>query len=163
MEDNILKHSLKTGICFGLTSGVITTLGLMVGLHSFTGSKFIIIGGILTIAIADAFSDSLGIHLSEESEGEHSEKEIWESTISCFFTKFLCALTFIVPTFFLELQTAIYISVIYGLVLLAILSYHIAMEQEAKPWKVIAEHLVIALIVVSVAHYVGDTVSMIFT
>lgn len=55
-----MKHSLKTGLCFGLTSATITTLGLMVGLHSFSGSKAVIIGGILTIAIADAFSDALG-------------------------------------------------------------------------------------------------------
>ena len=57
----MMKESLKTGITFGLTSGVITTLGLMVGLHSGTGSRIAVIGGILTIAVADAFSDALGI------------------------------------------------------------------------------------------------------
>ncbi len=56
-----MKESLNTGISFGLTSGVITTLGLIVGLHSGTHSKLAIIGGIITIAIADAFSDALGI------------------------------------------------------------------------------------------------------
>ncbi|MEO0185998.1 MAG: VIT1/CCC1 transporter family protein, partial [candidate division WOR-3 bacterium] len=76
----MLKHSLKTGFSFGSTSGIITTLGLMVGLHSGTHSKIVVIGGILTIAIADAFSDALGIHVSEESENKHSTKEIWEST-----------------------------------------------------------------------------------
>ena len=54
-----MKDSLRTGISFGLTSAVITTLGLMVGLHSGTGSKLVVLGGILTIAIADAFSDAL--------------------------------------------------------------------------------------------------------
>ncbi|PIU42967.1 MAG: hypothetical protein COS98_00120, partial [Parcubacteria group bacterium CG07_land_8_20_14_0_80_35_11] len=77
-----MKHSLRVGFSFGLTSGIITTLGLMVGLHSGTHSKIAVIGGILTIAIADAFSDALGIHISEESEEKHTEKEIWESTIS---------------------------------------------------------------------------------
>ncbi|MBH0196170.1 MAG: hypothetical protein HP494_11385, partial [Nitrospira sp.] len=62
-----MKASWKTGLSFGLTSGVITTLGLMVGLHSGTHSRAIVIGGILTIAIADAMSDALGIHVSEES------------------------------------------------------------------------------------------------
>ena len=85
-----MKHSLKTGLCFGLTSGVITTLGLMVDLHSFSGSKLVIIGGIFTIAIADAFSDALGLHVSEEAEDIHSDREIWESTISTFFSKFVC-------------------------------------------------------------------------
>ena len=63
-----MKISWKTGISFGLTSGVITTLGLMVGLHSGSHSRAIVIGGIMTIAIADAMSDALGIHVSEESK-----------------------------------------------------------------------------------------------
>jgi len=63
-----MKKSLKTGISFGLTSGTITTLGLMIGLNSGTNSRGIIIGGILTIAIADSLSDALGIHISEEAD-----------------------------------------------------------------------------------------------
>ena len=47
-----MRLSLKIGFSFGLTSGVITTLGLMVGLHSGTNSKLAVMGGILTIAIA---------------------------------------------------------------------------------------------------------------
>jgi hypothetical protein len=50
-----MKDSIRTGISFGLTSAVITTLGLMVGLHSGTHSKIVVLAGILTIAIADAF------------------------------------------------------------------------------------------------------------
>jgi vacuolar iron transporter family protein len=61
-----MKDSLRTGISFGVISGVITTLGLMVGLHSGTGSKLVVLGGIFTIAIADAFSDALGIHVSSD-------------------------------------------------------------------------------------------------
>ena len=56
-----MKDSLCTGISFGLTSAVITKLGLMVGLPSGTHSKVVLLAGILTIAIADAFSDVLGI------------------------------------------------------------------------------------------------------
>ena len=76
-----MKTSLRTGFSFGLASGTITTLGLMVGLHSGTHSKLAVFGGVLTIAIADAFSDALGIHVSKESENKHSVKEIWESIL----------------------------------------------------------------------------------
>jgi len=76
-----MGHSLKTGFSFGLTSGIITTLGLMVGLHSGTHSKLAVTGGILTIAIADAFSDALGIHISEESKNKRITKEIWQTTV----------------------------------------------------------------------------------
>jgi len=158
----MIKHSLKTGFSFGLTSGVITTLGLIVGLHSGTHSKTVVLGGILIIAIADAFSDGLGIHISEESEAEHTTGEIWQSTISTFLAKFVFALTFIVPILLLPLSTAIIVSIVWGLSLLGIFSFYIAKEQKVKPWKVITEHLVIALVVITITHYVGDWIGSTF-
>ncbi|MGR3219327.1 MAG: hypothetical protein ACUZ8H_05855 [Candidatus Anammoxibacter sp.] len=71
-----IREAVETGINFGLTSGVITTLGLMVGLHSGTKSTIAIIGGIITIAIADSLSDALGIHIAKETEGETTKKEV---------------------------------------------------------------------------------------
>jgi VIT1/CCC1 family predicted Fe2+/Mn2+ transporter len=152
------RHSIKTGLSFGLTSATITTLGLMVGLHAGTNSKLVVIGGIVIIAIADAFSDALGIHISEESENKHTTLEIWEATIATFFAKFIFASTFIIPLLLLPLTTAIIVSIVYGLVLLSIFSYYLAQGQGERPWKVIAEHLVIAVVVVIVTHYVGDAV-----
>ena len=151
-----MKHSIKMGFSFGLTSGIITTLGLIIGLHSSTHSKVVIIGGILTIAIADAFSDALGIHISEESENKHTAREIWESTLSTLFSKFVFALTFIIPIMLFQLSTAIVISIIWGLFILGIFSFSIAKEQKAKPLNVVAEHLIIALVVIVITHYVGD-------
>lgn len=150
-----MKHSLKVGFSFGLTSAIITTLGLMVGLYSGTHSRLVVIGGILTIAIADAFSDALGIHISEESENNHTTREIWESTITTFLTKFVFAMTFIVPVLLFPLTTAIIVSVVWGLSLLGIFSFYMAKEQKVKPWKVISEHLLIAIIVIVITHYVG--------
>ena len=154
-----MKHSIKTGLTFGATSGIITTLGLMVGLHSGTNSQLAVMGGIITIAIADAFSDALGIHVSEEAENIHSEREIWEATISTFLFKFIFPITFIVPVIFLELQTAIILSVVWGLLLLSILSYRLAIGQGEKPWKIVGEHLTIAILVITITHFVGDWVS----
>lgn len=158
----IMKHSLEVGFSFGLTSGVITTLGLMVGLNSGTNSKLAVIGGILTIAVADAFSDSLGIHVSEESENQHTTKEIWESTFSTFFFKFIVASSFIIPVLFLKLQSAIVISIIWGLSLISILSYKIAEKQKNKAFYVVLEHLIITTIVIFAAHYIGVFISNMF-
>ncbi len=159
----MLKHSIKIGFSFGLTSGIITTLGLMVGLHSGTGSRLVVLGGILTIAIADAFSDALGIHIAEESENIHSSKEIWESTVSTFFSKFLFALTFIIPILIFELSTAIILSIVWGLSVLGLISLSMAKEQRRKPGKVVAEHLVIALLVIVTTHYVGHWIGSQFS
>ncbi|MEQ1793436.1 MAG: hypothetical protein ABL970_04515 [Nitrospira sp.] len=153
-----MRASWKTGLSFGLTSGVITTLGLMVGLNSGTHSRPIVIGGILTIAIADAMSDALGIHVSEESKNNSPARQIWEATVATFAAKFVIALTFVVPVFVAPLDRAIIMSVIWGLLLLAGLSFGIAKTQGIAPWKVIGEHLVIALCVVGLTHAVGDWV-----
>jgi len=152
------KHSIKTGLSFGLTSATITTLGLMVGLHAGTNSKLVVIGGILIIAIADAFSDALGIHVSEESENKHTTLELWEATIATFLAKFIFASTFIIPLLLFPLATAIIVNVFYGLSLLCLFSFYMARGQGDNPWKVIAEHLLIAVVVVIVTHYVGHWV-----
>jgi VIT1/CCC1 family predicted Fe2+/Mn2+ transporter len=151
-----MKDSLRTGITFGLTSAVITTLGLMVGLHSGTHSKIVVLAGILTIAIADAFSDALGIHISKEAENTHTTKHIWAATISTFLTKFLFAMTFVVPVLLFSLSTAIVMSLIWGLSILTILSYVIAKSQNEPPWKIVGEHLMIAIVVIGITHWVGD-------
>jgi VIT1/CCC1 family predicted Fe2+/Mn2+ transporter len=151
-----MENSLRTGITFGLTSAVITTLGLMVGLNSGTHSKVVVLAGILTIAIADAFSDALGIHISEEAENKHTIKQIWTATISTFLAKFLFALTFVVPVLLFTLSTAIVISLIWGLSILTILSYVIAKSQNKPPWKIVGEHLMIAIVVIGITHWVGD-------
>ena len=124
-----MKISIKKGLGFGLTSGIITTLGLMVGLYSTTNSSLVVIGGILAIAIADSLSDALGIHISEEYAQRYKAREVWESTIATFLSKFIFALTSIIPVLLLQLSTAIVVSVVWGLSLITIMSFYIAKQQ----------------------------------
>jgi VIT1/CCC1 family predicted Fe2+/Mn2+ transporter len=157
----MLKNSIRTGIAFGLTSAIITTLGLMVGLDSTTHSRVVVLGGILMIAVGDALSDALGIHVSEESK-KTDGKSVWEATISTFAAKFLFALTFVIPVLFLDLPTAIIVSVIWGLVWLAVLSYAIAKANQENPLPVIAEHIGIALVVIVGTFLIGSYVGTSF-
>jgi len=157
-----MKESLKLGFSFGITSGVITTLGLIVGLHAGTHSVLAVLGGIITIAVADAFSDSLGMHISQETKDGHKDKDIWESMLSTFAAKFFVAMSFVIPFFILSLSDAMMLSIIWGLALLSVLSYHIARVEKEKAWQVIAEHLAIAIVVIIIAHFVGDWISVAF-
>jgi VIT1/CCC1 family predicted Fe2+/Mn2+ transporter len=157
-----MKQTFKTGLFFGITSGIITTLGLMVGLEAGTNSVLAVIGGVLTIAIADAFSDSLGIHVSQESEKKNTSKQVWESTFSTFLTKFFVAITFVIPVLIFDLPTAILSSVIWGLTLLGIVSYFIAKAKNEKPWEVVTQHVGIALVVVVITHLFGDFIALFF-
>jgi VIT1/CCC1 family predicted Fe2+/Mn2+ transporter len=151
-----------SGISFGLTSGVITTLGLIVGLRSGTGSRLAVIGGIVTIAVADAFSDALGIHISEEGRGEAGPGHIWAVTLSTFLSKLVIAFTFIVPVLVLSLGTAVWVSVAWGGVVLVALSWAIARSNEEKVLPVVGEHLLIATLVIVAAQFLGNWVAATF-
>ena len=157
-----MKRSIRTGLSFGLTSGVITTLGLIVGLDSATNSRLVVLGGIITIAIADALSDSLSMHVSQESESKHSKKEIWESTIATFITKLLFALTFIIPVLILSLRMAVITDIAWGFLLLIILNYKIAKRERINPIKVISSHLTIALLVIIITYFLGKGIAIVF-
>lgn len=158
-----MKNSLKAGFGFGLTSGVITTLGMILGLYATTNSKIAVIGGILSIAIADSFSDSMGIHISQEVENHHTKKEIWEATISTFFGKLIFSLTFILPIIFLKIDYAVLISIIWGLFLLTVLSLKMAKISEGNPWPLIFEHLLIAVFVIIATYFLGGLIREFFS
>lgn len=158
-----MKIAIRKGVGFGLTSGIITTLGLIIGLNSGTHSKIVILAGILTIAIADAFSDSLGVHISEESGAKGKKyKEIWLSTIATFISKLVFALSFLIPILLFDLKTAVIVSIIWGLALITLFSYYIAKKHKTSPTKAITEHLVITVLVIFVTHFIGLWISNIF-
>ncbi len=150
-----MKAPQKRGFGFGLVSGIITTLGVMIGLYSVTNSKVAVLGGILSVAVADAFSDSLGIHLSEESSGKVKHSVIWKETFSTFFSKLIFAAIFVIPVFLFELRLAIISGIFLGFVILSIFSYKIAVSRGDTPWKKIFEHVSIAVLVVIVTYMIG--------
>lgn len=154
-----MKPSWKTGLSFGLTSGVITPLGLMVGLHAGTHSQIAVLGGILTVAVADALSDALGIHIAEEANHHKSAAHVWESTAATFVAKFLVAGSFVLPVLLFPLETAVLINLLWGFGLLALLSWVLARTQHMAAWKVVGEHVLIAAAVIAITFYLGKWVS----
>ncbi len=154
-----MKSSIKKGLSFGLTSGVITTLGLIVGLNSSTHSASVVISGILVIAIADALSDAMGMHMSEESSFK-SVRNIWEATGSTFFGKFVFAMSFVVPFLFLNVNIATITSIVWAVFLLTWLSYFVAVKEKISPVGAVAEHLSVAFVVVVASYYVGIFASL---
>ena len=145
----------RTGLFFGATSGVITTIGLIAGFHAGTKSVTAVLGGIFVIAVADALSDALGIHLAEEADPNATQHHIWAATVTTFVTKFVFAISFAVPVLLLPLWPAVLASVAWGILVISVLSYFIARAQQAAPAAIIAEHVGIAVIVVVASHFIG--------
>jgi VIT1/CCC1 family predicted Fe2+/Mn2+ transporter len=151
----LIDKGMRTGLFFGATSGVITTLGLMVGLQSGTRSLAAVFGGVLVIAISDSMSDALGIHLAQESDPESTRAHIWAATLWTFVSKFVVAISFLLPLLWLPLDQAVMIAVVWGLGIVTAMSYFTARLQQASVWRAVGEHVGIALLVVALSHYVG--------
>ncbi len=159
----MLEKAQKVGINFGATSGVTTTLGLIVGLHSSTQSRVAVIGGIITIAIADALSDAFGIHLSEESQQHNSDTHVWKATLYTFLFKFFITLTFLFPVLIFDITLAIGLSIIWGLLILLSLSYRIGRIKKINPIVPMLEHILLAGLVITLSYYVGRWVALKFS
>ena len=153
--DFLNSDGARTGLYFGATSGVITTLGLLTGLYAGTGAVTAVLGGILVIAVADSMSDALGIHLAEEADPNTTSAHVWSATISTFVTKFVFAISFAVPLLLLPLRTAVIASVVWGMSVITVLSYFLAKSAQERPLPIILEHLGIAMLVVLLSHLIG--------
>ena len=121
--------------------------------------KLAVIGGVLTVAIADAFSDSLGIHIAEETSKRNGHRAVWEATIATFLTKFIVASSFLIALLIFELPLAVKINIIWGFLLLIIFNYILAKKRGESPLMVVSEHILIAAIVSIITFFVGKGIS----
>jgi vacuolar iron transporter family protein len=154
---NDLKNTVRpaqTRFSFGATSAIITNLGIITGLDTLTHPKLSIIGALLVIALADNLSDSFGIHIYQESE-HIGKKEIWLSTLTNFLTRLFVSSTFIFLIIVLPIRLAVVCSVVWGLLVLTVMTYTIAKQQKINPFSAIFVHLTIAVIVVVASNFIG--------
>jgi len=151
------KNRYETRFSFGATAAIITNLAIIVGLR-IGNVKLTIIGAMLVIAIADNVSDSLGIHVYQESEGLDA-KEVWFSTSTNFLTRVLVSFSFIFLVYFLPINMAVIVSIIWGLLLLSGMSYIIAKGKGINPVLAVLEHLAIAVVVIIASNFIGHFIA----
>ena len=156
-----MKKFATTKFSFGGASGIITNLAIVIGLDNLSNAKISIIGSLLVVALADNISDTLGIHIFQESEGL-TKREIWISSFTNFLSRFLVSLGFIAIIYFFPINFAVITSIIYGLLILSIISYLISKRKNVNPWQAIAEHITIALVVMFLSHYFSNFIVGLF-
>jgi VIT1/CCC1 family predicted Fe2+/Mn2+ transporter len=138
-----------TRFSFGTTSAIVTSLAFIVGLSG--SSKIAIILSLLVFAVADNISDSLGLHIFQESDLKQA-KVLTVSTFSNFFTRLSLVLVFVLLVALLPIEYAAIASLIYGISLLSILSYLIAKERKSSPYLSIFAHIAIAILVIAISY-----------
>src|SRR5581483_4947091 len=80
-------------VSFGGTSAVVTSIGLTVGFATATANRAALVGSLLIVGIADNITDSLSVHVYQESEGLEPGQAI-RSTASNFATRLVVTATF---------------------------------------------------------------------
>ena len=150
-----------TKFSFGATSAIITCLAFIIGLSKSGNPKLSIIGSLLVIAIADNISDTLGIHIFQESDLKKSDV-VRVSTFFNFLTRFVVILVFILLIFFLPIVYGMIFSIFWGISLLTVLSYLIAKEQKINPFKAVFWHVALAILVIIVSNFLSEWIMNIF-
>ena len=158
MDLHRLKSILPTRFSFGATSAIITNLGLIVGFDSLTNPKSSIIRSMLVIAIADNISDTLGMHVYQESQ-KLGRREVIASTFSNYAARLLASLVFVVMVAVLPMPIATVVAMAYGMGLLVLTSYFIARDSNVSPRKAVIEHIVVAVLVILVSDWLGKMLS----
>jgi vacuolar iron transporter family protein len=146
---------------FGSTAAIITNISLLVGLSSAHTGKIAMLGGLLTIAVADNISDSLGIHMYKEAEGCGMRYSVL-ATVLNFTARLLISGTFIAIVLVFPLVQVGVIAAFWGLLLLIILSYLIACNNRENAFREILKHLTVAVCVIAASYYVGHLIMRYF-
>jgi VIT1/CCC1 family predicted Fe2+/Mn2+ transporter len=129
-------------------------MALIVGLDAATAAKATVVTSLLIIGIGDNLTDSLSVHIYQESE-KLAERKAFRTTVGNFFTRLFVAFSFVVLFLLLPTSIAIYVCVAWGFTLLSGLSYLLAKERGAGIASEIWKHSAVALVVIALSKVIG--------
>jgi hypothetical protein len=129
-------------------------MGLIVGLHTAAVGKAAIAGSLLILALADNLTDSLGVHIYQESE-RLPTREAFRTTVANFLTRLLLGLSFVALVLIAPSADVVYVSMAWGLTLLAGLSFSIARLRRVSAVSEIWKHCAVALAVIALSQLLG--------
>ena len=101
-------------VSFGAVSAIVTSVGLIIGFGAAGISKPTIIAGLLIIGLAYNLTDSLSIHIYQESEKLEAHSAL-RATLVNFVTRFVISLSFVILVLgFSNWNTVVFMFVTWG-------------------------------------------------
>ena len=146
-------------VSFGTTAAIVTSLGVIVGLNAAAAQISAIVGSLLVIALADNLTDSLSVHVYQESE-RLSQREAFRTTVANFATRLLVSLSFIAIVVVLPTRAAILVCLGWGLLLLSVLSYALARDRQINPAFEMCKHCAVAIAVIVLSGAIGTWIPL---
>lgn len=145
-------------ISYGGTAAIATSMALVSGLGAAGATRPVVASALLLAALADNLTDSLSIHMFQESE-QLDQKEAFAGTVTNFATRLLVCLSFILLVGFLPVSHAVGGIIAWGMLLLAVLTFLVARERHVGAWGEIVKHLLVAVAVVLMSKALGHWIS----
>jgi hypothetical protein len=145
------ETQISKGQLFGLISGSVTTMGVIIGLWQSHNNIPILLSAILSISLSDSFSDGFGMYFSQRTHlGQTESANIGIRTT---FYKIIVTLSYAIPFLIFDINTAIRLNITWGCILISYASYQIG--------EGIFLNLVLATIVIFMSYLGGNTVRLI--
>lgn len=145
-------------VSFGAVSAIVTSVGLIVGFGAAEIAKPTIVAGLLIVGLTDNLTDSLSIHIYQESE-KLDERAAFRATLGNFATRLLLSLSFVLVVLSFSGANAIITSLAWGIMLLVGLTRFVAKSRNANVLTEILKHLAVAGVVVAVSLATGTFIS----
>jgi len=139
---------------YGATSAVVTGMALVTGLDAANSTRLTIIAGLLIFAVADNLSDSLSIHIYQESE-RLDERAALRATLANFATRLGVSLSFVLIVLLAPAAVAVIAAVIWGNGILCAMTALLARERGVPVATEIAKHLALAAAVIVASKGIG--------
>ena len=141
-------------VSFGGTAAIVTSMGLIVGLDAATATSATLLGGILIAGLADNLTDSLSVHVYQESE-KLPERDAFRTTAVNFAVRAALSFSFVLLLVSLPRTIAVQVSLIWGFVMLSCLSYLVARMRSVSPFGEIWKHGAVAVVVIVLSKMIG--------
>ena len=122
-------------VSFGNTAAIVTSMGLIVGLDAATAKSAAVVGSLLLAGLADNATDSLSVHIYQESE-RLPERQAFRTTLINFAARFSLSLSF-------------------ALLFVLLLSYLVARTRSVSAFGEIWKHGAVAVVVILISKAVG--------
>ena len=145
-------------VSFGAASAIVTGMGMVIGFGAASISKPTIIAGLLIVGLADNITDSLSIHIYQESE-RLEQKAAFRATIGNFATRLIISLSFIILVFSFSNTNMLLACLIWGVLLLASLTWFVAKNRNANVLTEVLKHLAVAAAVIAASLAAGKFIS----
>ena len=141
-------------ISYGGTAAIVTSMALITGLNSVVTGKSTLITALLVVALADNITDSLSIHIYQES-AQLDEREAFIGTLSNFTTRLLGSLSFVFIIVEFPPTVVVLGSIVWGNLLLSVLTYFLARERNVRILPEVIKHLVVAAVAIIISKIIA--------